>query len=54
MRLSSRKLLLLLAMIGLPLALALMLASWISADAAALIARAYTAIVQIILQDEQY
>jgi hypothetical protein len=48
-RLSGRKLLMLLTMIGLPLALALILASWISADAAALIARVYTFIVQIVL-----
>jgi hypothetical protein len=48
-RFSARKLLLLLGAIGAPLTLALALASWVSADAAALIGQVYLAIVQGIL-----
>jgi len=48
-RLAPRKLLLLFAAIGVPLALALLLASAFSADTAALIARAYTTLVQAIV-----
>jgi len=48
-RLSGRNLLILLAATGIPLILALALASWFAADVAAMIARAYTAIVELVL-----
>ena len=48
-RLDVRKLLLLLVAISLPLAFTLMLATWFSADAAALISRAYNAMVALLL-----